>query len=76
MYMQVLALPYSVYHIVVPYLAKKSSLTRGGGLKCIDRTKNTLEYAEIPTVNKTDNKALVMNQTDKWKALQSLTRSF
>ena len=41
--------------------------------KCVDYAVNTLDYADISTVNKTDDK---VRTTVKRKALQSLTQLF
>ena len=38
--------------------------------KHFDFVENTPDYAEIPAVNKSDNKAFWMLTTVKWKALE------
>ena len=46
------------------------------GKKCIDYAENTLDYAEISTVNKTEHKAFRMYRTTvEQNALQILTHN-
>jgi len=50
--------------------------TKFSGEKCINYAENTLDYVEILTVNKIDNKAFPMYRTTvKQKALQSLAHN-